>query len=254
MRLFLILLILLGSSRFTTASDDQSAFERWDRAVCLHSPGGGAPETDNYASAFLVEHAGTLYLLTAAHAAQQTRRATRLRFRSPDGKPQWVSLGLLFPANGNPWKPHKFSDIAIATLADSDEAKPYRELLSKIAIPLTCLATERVQRTTRVEVAGFPFGFGVEERKVSPLVVMTHVASEELDAKNQWSTEPVIYTFPAVAQGTSGGPVFLGDDDSTTCVVVGMYIGVAFDASGGKLSKLIPSRVIRDAIIAHRQS
>lgn len=61
------------------------------------------------------------------------------------------------------------------------------------------------RRTTEVEVAGFPFGFGIEP-DVKPLVAMTRIASVELEAKNQWGTEPIVYAFPAIAQGTSGGP------------------------------------------------
>ncbi len=51
-----------------------------------------------------------------------------------------------------------------------------------------------------------------------------------------------------MAQGTSGGPAYLNDPCSTKTTVVGMYIGVAGDSSGAKLSKLVPSRLIHEAV------
>ncbi|TWT47107.1 hypothetical protein Pla22_52610 [Rubripirellula amarantea] len=240
-------LLIVALTPLPSLSQD-SVFERWDRAVCLHSP-GTKPESDTFASGFVVEQSGTLFLVTASHAAHQTQGTSRLRFRCLDGTSQWVSLAILFPGNGNPWVPNRSSDVAIALIASSGPAKPYHTLLAGIAIPVDKLVTEVPRRTTQVEVAGFPFGFGVEP-DVKPLVVVTRIASVELKAKNQWGTEPIVYSSPAIAQGTSGGPAFLTVNDPESCDVIGMYVGVCFDASGGKLSKLVPSSVIRTAIKA----
>ncbi|MEP3478454.1 MAG: serine protease [Fuerstiella sp.] len=247
-QIFLTICLLIAALTPVASLGEDNVPERWDRAVCLHSPGAN-PESDNFASGFVVDHSGSLFLVTAGHAAQQSQRTSRLRFRCLDGTSQWASLAILFPSNGNPWVRNQSSDIAIALIADSGASKPYHTMLAGIAIPIENLVSDVPRRTTQVEVAGFPFGFGIKP-DVKPLVAMTRIASSELEAKNQWGTEPIVYAFPAIAQGTSGGPAFLNIDDPRNCVVIGMYVGVCFDASGGKLSKLVPSSVIRDAIKA----
>lgn len=234
-------------------AEDTATLDRWDRTVCLHSVGDSGPKSQTYASGFVVQHDSSLYLITAGHAAEQTRRASRLRFLSSDRKSQWVSLAILGSANGTPWVRHRSSDLSIARISESEQAAPYLKMFTEIAFPFDQLEEDPPPRTTEIEVAGFPFGFGTEPN-VSPLVVQTRVASTVLEAANQWGTEPIIYTFPAIAQGTSGGPAFLVDADHTASRIVGMYVGVVFDGSGGKLSKILPARVIREALLTYPKS
>ena len=83
---------------------------------------------------------------------------------------------------------------------------------------------------------------------VSPLVMKGHVASRETEAEAKWGAEPIIFAVPTVGAGCSGGPVFLSLENHDRVVVVGMYVGMMFDNSGVKLSKIIPTRVIREAV------
>lgn len=247
---FTVATITVWGSAF--AIEDGTQLKRWDRTVCLRSPPVNDTGKGHVASAFVVSNAKSLFLVTAAHAAEQTEKRTRLLYQSVDGKPQWVSLGVLMPNNGNPWSRHKSSDLSIAKI-EIDTSSPYFKELSRIAIPANGLSTKPVGRTTEIEFAGFPLGLGIEGQ-VSPLVVVGTVASKEILTKNDWGTEPMIYCSPDVAQGTSGGPVFLAANSPLPATVVGMYVGVVYDASGGKLSKLVPSRIIHQAIMAKSQS
>ncbi|MEM6691994.1 MAG: serine protease [Planctomycetota bacterium] len=222
--------------------------DRWDRVICLNStPNGNA--TSAIASAFIVSYGEKLLIVTAAHAAKQTHQRTRLLFRSIDGTPQWVNLGLLTGKNQDPWIRHKNSDIATAKIVAEKKNAPYLTQLNEIAIPLEDVLVTPVERTTKIESVGFPLGLGLQEQ-VSPIVVVGHVASKEILTTNDWGSEPLIYSYPDLAQGTSGGPTFLSEMDAKSTKVVGMHVAVIYDASGGKLSKLIPSRIIREAIVA----
>ncbi len=53
---------------------------------------------------------------------------------------------------------------------------------------------------------------------------------------------------PQWLKGQAVVPHTLNDPCSTKTTVVGMYIGVAGDSSGAKLSKLVPSRLIHEAV------
>lgn len=125
-------------------------------------------------------------------------------------------------------------------------------VLSQIALPLESLQTESPGRTTEIETVGFPMGVGVEA--VSSIVVTGSLASDELLAKTNWGQEPVLYAAPTVGSGTSGGPVFMAHEDSKQVELVGMYIGFLSDESGSKLSKLVPSRVIREFVSSSSSS
>lgn len=238
------LLVLLQSG--TTVPADPVSIERWDRAVCLQSP-GNRPEATQVCTAFLVSLEEQVYLVTASHAAKETSGQTRLYFRATNGSSQFVSIGLLFSAGADPWKRFENSDLSVAKIQVNARSTPYVNHLRRLAVPLDQLAANATSRGTKVDVAGFPLGLGIQP-DVSPLVVQGNIASTEIDTPNDWGTEPLIYMFPPLAQGTSGAPAFLTRQDPTDAQIVGMYVAVSFDASGGKLSKLVPSRVIREAI------
>ncbi len=125
--------------------------DRWDRVVCLHSPGTGGHKTQVHASAFVVRSESSLYLVTAAHAAEQTQRKSRLRFRTLDGKSQWVSLGILFSDGGAPWVRHKSSDLSIARIPNAEQAPPHKEWLNEIAFHFDDLDADTPSRTTEIE-------------------------------------------------------------------------------------------------------
>lgn len=245
-------LIILTLSLPTAIADTIKKAERWDRAICLKSTEkkGGKDGSVHLATGFLVKHEKQLILVTAEHAARKTNKDTRLLFRDRNGKPQWVVLELVCSAGQSPWKHFQNSDLATARLVETETSKPYIDNFRALAVPIENIMTENAGRATDIDVAGFPLGMGLQ-REVSPIVVKGHISSREISTENEWGAEPIIYSFPDLAQGTSGGPVFRSDPDPHNVVLVGMYVGVVFDASGGKLSKLIPGRLVHAAVLQH---
>jgi hypothetical protein len=53
---------------------------------------------------------------------------------------------------------------------------------------------------------------------------------------------------PAIGAGCSGGPVFLTTDQGEATTLLGIYVTTYFDASGGKLSGVVPARQIIELI------
>ncbi|QDT11019.1 trypsin-like peptidase domain-containing protein [Planctomycetes bacterium K23_9] len=221
--------------------------EPWDRVVCIQSLVKSKPGTGKLCSAFLVSADAKLFLVTAGHASAETNLSSKLRYRDPDGASQWVALKTFFRTSANPWLRDDRSDFAVAELPNVDGAETYFSHLSALSIPLKSVSTKTPPRTTRIVTVGFPLTIGAGDI-VSPVAVVGHIASRETNTANRWGNEPIVYCSPALGQGTSGGPAFLGDQSDGDLTVVGMYIGVVKDETGGKLSKMVPARLIRDAI------
>jgi hypothetical protein len=228
---------------------DDAALERWDRAVCLHTERRTTDGQPAIASGFIVEHKESLWLVSAVHVAQDTHARTRIVYRTKTGDSHWVHLGGLTEPEANPWCDFENSDVSIALIQKRPDAAVYIDELKELAIPFDALISEIPKRTRKIEIAGYPMSFGTTP-PVAPLAMVAHVASREMPTPARWGSEKIFYAIPAVASGTSGGPVFESIDDSSNTTVVGMYIGVINDSTGAKLSKIIPSHVVRSAIEA----
>ncbi|OYP35831.1 serine protease [Rhodopirellula sp. MGV] len=245
-----VTLLFAQSLCFGVCSGDEESgdeIERWDRVVAIQSPDSEKQKSGKLCSAFLIENKGDLYLITAAHASEETNQNSRVLYRDSKGKSQWVSLMLLVPSDANPWTLHKTSDLAIAKLAASEKGQPYLLQLSELAMPRDVLDGRLPRRTTQIESVGYPVGLGAAP-PMSALVIVGNIASKELTSKNRWGKEPVIFSTPTVAQGCSGGPAFVVDAETESFQIIGMYIGVVADESGAKLSKMVPARVIAEML------
>lgn len=242
-----LVLVLLHLMLASAAASEPPSVQRWDRVVCIQTKSEGTSNRIIQCSAFLVNNQSRLFLVTAGHASDETNRRSRVVFRDQSGKSQWVKLDVLFPQMSNPWKRDKNSDFAIAEVSPAEDKQVYLTQLMAISIPLANLGGDTPSRTTKIETAGYPLGIGAVD-PISPVVVVGHIASAEISTESDWGVEPIIYGTPALAQGTSGGPTFLSDESPDSAMVIGMYVGVVFDASGAKLSKMTPSRLIHQAI------
>ncbi|MCC9603621.1 trypsin-like serine protease [Stieleria sp. JC731] len=249
-QVFVIPLLLAIVVQRTFADEQQtvgSEIERWDRVVAIRSPDEKDGSSSKLCSAILVEAADQLFVVTAGHAAEETHRKSKLIYRDADGKSQWVLLSLLLSENGDPWSHDKVSDFAIAKVASNEKASPYVDQLKKLSISIDQLSLTAPGRTTRLEIVGFPLALGATP-PVSPLVVVSYVASKEIESSNKWGKEPILYTAPPIAQGCSGGPAMVIDDGANTFQVVGIVIGMMADSTGAKLSKVVPARLIRQSV------
>ncbi|MFH1267174.1 MAG: trypsin-like peptidase domain-containing protein [Planctomycetota bacterium] len=248
-----VLFLLVVVTAVSNASEPQQAsIERWDRVVGLQTERKATDGLPAFASAFVVAHEENLYLVTAAHASQDTHSLTKVLYRSTAGESRWVHLGGIVNASTNPWRTHENTDLAflliqIQLVQSGSATAIYVNELKELAIPFAALAVETPRRTERIEITGYPMSLGANP-PLAPLTMVAHVASREMSADAKWGKETVFYAVPTVAAGCSGGPVFAATDDSSKPDVVGMHTGLIVDATGAKLSKIIPSRVIRTAI------
>lgn len=232
--------------------DRLDSVNRLDRVVGIESRVPSQPNTGKLCSAFLVRVDSRLFIVTAGHASAETNAESRIRYRDSTGESQWVTIKSLVPPSSNPWHRDPTSDFAIAELHSREGNEVYISHLTELSIPLESLCTETPRRATAVVTIGFPLGIGVRP-DVSPLAVVGHVASRETLAESSWGQEPIVFSSPALAQGTSGGPTFLlsesqGSTSQGSTEVVGMYVGIVHDSSGAKLSKMVPAHLIRDCI------
>ena len=214
--------------------------ERWDRAVCLVEEGGQAAEAKSRqaGAAFLVAHSDRLMLFTAAHVARFSTAKTRLVFRDPAGDSHWIRLGGLVAATGDPWRHHRQADVAVMQIDGPNIPEKHLRSLNALAFPAEdSLRLDPPGRTSAIEITGFPMLLGVAPT-VSPLVMLGHVASRPSELEASWGQEEILFTYPVVGAGCSGGPVFLNQQDPAEATVVGMCIGFYQDKHGFKLTKV----------------
>jgi hypothetical protein len=247
MRIAISLLVFLLTLQQRSPGESVDALQRWDRVGCIQSPVPNSPGTAKLCTTFFVRASTRLFIVTAGHASAETNKNSSLIFCDRAGKSQKVSLQTLLDTSSNPWFRHKTSDLAIAEIVSSNTNEGIYNQLIEIAISFDDICTLEQPRTAEIDTSGFPLTLGSSE-PVSPVVVVGNIASKEVKSDNDWGGEFIVYASPALAQGTSGGPVFRRDASATKVLLVGMYIGVVSDNSGAKLSKLVPSRIIHDAL------
>jgi hypothetical protein len=245
-----VLLLVTTTAVSTAAEPQQASLDRWDRVVCLHTERKATDGLPAFASAFVVTHDKKLYLVTAAHASQDTHSRTKVLYRAPSGESRWVHLGGIVNASTDPWHTHENTDLAVSLIQSSPAVSIYVNELEQLAIPFAALGKETPGRTECIEITGYPMSLGAQP-PLAALTMVAHVASREMSADAKWGKETVYYAVPTVAAGCSGGPVFAAAEDPSKLCVAGIYIGLIADTTGAKLSKIIPAHVIRTAIERH---
>jgi hypothetical protein len=228
-------------------SEETPCIARWDRAVCLHTEAKKTDGQPAYSTAFLVKRDDATFLVTAAHAAQETHAGTRVLFRNAAGASKWILLGALTDKAADPWRGYRTSDLSIMKVLTGQAGTEEAEELKALAIDFDSLLPDAPGRTTAIEIVGFPIALGTSP-SVSPLAMKGYLASRELQAEAKWGTEPMLYAVPTVGAGCSGGPVFQSTGETGDTKTVGMFVGMMYDATGVKLSKIVPSRIIRAAV------
>jgi len=161
-------------------------------------------------------------------------------------------LAAITNASSNPWRTYENADIAVLLVDPTRaESEPYIDQLRKLSIDFDTIGLDVPSRTTDIEITGFPVGIGTIP-PISPLAMKGSIASREMLTDAQWGAEAVLFAVPIVGAGCSGGPVFRCESDPVKTDLIGMYIGMVYDPTGVKLSKIVPSRIIRQAIDAMR--
>jgi hypothetical protein len=242
--------LIAASFAEPSRADDPQRLERWDQAVCLvteSTDSEGKPSIES-GSGFVISVGEEFVLVTAGHGMEKMLARTKMFHRRPDGESRWIELRAFMNGSGNPWTRSRTSDVAVMRL-ETARLKPIdRESLQWLAIPFESIAEQTPRRTAPIEVVGFPMTLGLRP-EVSPIVSAGTIASRETPAETSWGTEPIVFALPAMGAGSSGGPVFLAREDPNDVQVVGMCVGIVFDKSGAKYSKLVPARALRESVI-----
>ncbi|PQO36793.1 hypothetical protein C5Y96_06395 [Blastopirellula marina] len=257
-RVRIVWAVLLGCFCLNDLRADETPIERWDRAVCLvekHIDKESKQVKHEWSTAFLVSDDKQVLLVGTAHGAQATSRETTVMFRRPDGGTGEVILADLFQADGNPWRTQANSDMAVIRIEPGREPREEIRELMKLAIPLESIQTTLPRRTTPIELTGFPLGLGVKgfraQPELSSIVICGQIASREMPFPAKWGNETVFIIQLAGAGGISGAPVFLAEESPESVTVVGMVMGyVREDSSGIMMSRIIPGRLVVDAVKA----
>ncbi|QDS89614.1 hypothetical protein EC9_38140 [Rosistilla ulvae] len=242
------LMLLLACSLFACdlAGEEAQEPKHWDKVVAIQTK---QKTTNKHATAFFIRKGDSYFMVTANHAADETKGDTRILYVREDGDSRWMQLRGIVPADTNPWTQFKNNDLAVARLQFPRASKSDIADFNYLALPYAALLTSTPPRASEIVFAGFPMAYGATP-PISSLIVRGHIASRELKSKGDWGVVPIIYATPTVASGTSGSPVFSFMQSPDEIAIVGMYIAVAVDETGAKLAKLVPARLIREAIDA----
>jgi len=171
-------LAVLLATHSATAND--AAVERWDRAICLHTERKSTDGQPTVASGFVVDYKESLWLVSAVHVAQDTHARTRVVYRTSTGESRWVHLGGLTETEKTPWSDFENSDVSIARMHDRVDTTIYYGELKQLAIPFDALIAEVPKRTKKIEITGYPMSFGTTP-PVAPLAIVADVASRNVD-------------------------------------------------------------------------
>ncbi|QDU73450.1 hypothetical protein Pan97_04210 [Bremerella volcania] len=251
-----VCVIFLACSCLTHLKADETPIERWDRAVCLveqQIDKENNKQQHEWSTAFLVADGEKVMIVATAHGARTTSRETFVVFRRPSGESGAITLGDLYEMEGNPWRFQANADVAVMRIESPKEPNDMIRDLMKLAIPLESIQTTLPRRTTAVELTGFPMGLGVKgfgvQPEVSSIVICGQIASREMPVPAKWGNETVFLVQLAGAGGISGSPVFLQEELPESVRVVGMVMGyVREDKSGLMMSRIIPGRILVDAV------
>ncbi|MFN3152459.1 hypothetical protein [Bremerella sp.] len=248
--------VALTCSWVTTASAEDASIERWDRAVCLvetHIDKENNQKKHEWSTAFLVSDGELVTMIATAHGARNTSRETAVVFRTPSGDSRMVQLRDLYDGEGNPWQMQANADVAVMSIEVDEKPKEAIVDLLQLALPVESIQTTVPNRTTPVELAGFPLGMGIKgfgvQPEVSSIVICGQVASREMPTPAKWGNEMVFIIQLAGAGGISGAPVFLAEESPEAVTVAGMVMGnVREDSTGITMNRIIPGRILVDAV------
>jgi S1-C subfamily serine protease len=225
------------------------------------------------ATGFVVKHNGRDYLVTAKHVALAFEsnkatgdvKSTTIVLNQADGKVCELDFAEIQRAkalSGAKWFYHSIADIAVHPLG---YPKGVTLDLSAIKSSDCPKVDKQVPLLSSVYVLGFPLGIGAQNA-ISPVAKETHVASNattlgdlNIDPRLKW-----ILLDEALARGYSGAPVFCIEEIYSKIKVgnsplkagekihlIGIQSLALSDATGGKLSTIVPISYLWDVLQSH---
>lgn len=234
---------LADTSIASDSRREASHISRHDRAVCYRSEDEDRNEA-SISTCFVVKVGHHHLLVTASHVVN--REATKSLLLS--GKIKSVSQSILLsPDLKTKWIVGSDYDFAFLPLDHLRRHSVDTKSLERIAIDASDFLVAAPALGTDVEYTGFPVGLGASP-PVSALVVTGAIASGEILTKESPESAPVLLSTPGAMSGTSGAPVFVRHADPNRLQLAGMVFGYVGDATGAKLTKIVPAWRIRALI------
>jgi hypothetical protein len=124
--------------------------------------------------------------------------------------------------------------------------------LRRGCLPPKTAHSESCEIRSAIEIAGFPFGIKRDPSSLLPIVISGEIAGHEIQTPFVSVYERVHLCTPTIAEGTSGGPVYIRRRSTKASDEIwelfGVFVGLLADSSGPKLGKIAPIRGILDAL------
>jgi len=204
---------------------------------------------------FIYNNKNDLYLVTAAHVAQNISNNSWVILKGPSDVPIKLKLVDIVGSKNISWVIHPTADIAVVKLRPSEKIN--NNYLQQRFLPLELCLKELVSppRDVQLTIMGFPLGLGVD-KNFSPLTLHTK-ASSGLVEMNRFDTG-IKSTFflcedPSLG-GYSGAPCFdtsiytIGSMTTTGggMKIYGLIHGTI--SQGGGLTAVVPIKYLFDIL------
>lgn len=209
---------------------------------------------------FIIKHNNRDYLVTAKHAADFLDSTAVIILNNLNNEKITIKFQLLSRAliiKNAKWFKHPQADIAIHAMA-------YPEKVDALAVRTTDISKEdrELKLLSNVYILGFPFGLGLHNN-ISPIAKQAQIASN-ITSINNSNLNPNLKFYlldQAIAQGYSGSPVYYAEETSSgvyigdraiavgeAISIIGIISGSLSDATGGKISLVVPISYLWDII------
>ena len=214
---------------------------------------------------FIVKYKNKDYLVTAKHIADSLTETAEITLNLKNGKGTNISFRNLLQQSeikGASWFNHPDSniDIAVHPIVYSNKD------IDIIAIPESIYQKKEIsiKLLNTVYIFGFPLGLGIID-KISPIAKEAKVASRitTINASNIPKNNYYYLLDEALSKGYSGAPVFYIEDIISTdrtdnwpmkgdekLHLLGLQSIVLSDATGGKISLVIPIMYLWDIFLS----
>lgn len=215
----LLVLMFLSLNTLIWAKNDL------DFAVFLQSDSINNVEDGCYGSATIVSDGSKIYIVTAAHIAEQMDSLSYLFCSNKDDNTEKICLKEL--CDNLVWQYHDNADLAVLLI---DKKGPYKSLLKYLSISSKILMKDRddIMMGMGVKILGFPYCYGVGD-DMRPFMYNTRIVNKVMSFPSL--TYGMMCEFvpiqPCVKKGNVGGPAFYIEDKLIN--IFGFVQGTVYD-------------------------
>lgn len=227
-----------------TLTAQERTVEVHQKAICLKTEDSVA-NTATISTCFLVSHQGKYFLVSAGHAINARTSSTWILSSAFDSPSQSIQVP---QACATKWQAVGKYDATVLPLGELTNEFSLFAPLKPLCIPTSSFVDSAPRRGRHIAYVGFPIGLGATP-PLSSIMFSGEIASGEIRTTNSNEESPVILSTPGAMSGTSGAPVFMIDEASKSEFFVGLVCGYIGDATGSKLTKIVPAWHLKQAFV-----